>query len=334
MKDREPPRISRIGILVSLLLLAALVVFTLLHVGEARRFARLAERAEPLWLLAAVVFQVGTYFCAGAIWGRVATAAGHHLPNAHLARLAVEKLSVDQFLPAGGLSGNLVVINAMRRMGLPAAVATEALLIDILSHYAAFAGVAAVSVFILWLHHGVTPVVLTLLAAFALLIAGVPLAIAWLLRHRDWEPGARLARVRLLGRVLAALENVSVRRVWNRGLLGAATGLQVAIVTLDAATLWAMLHALGMPVHPLTTFVAVAIASIAGTISFLPGGIGSFEAGCTATLALLGVPVEAALTGTLMLRGLTLWLPLLPGLLLARGDLSTPNSSASGGTKS
>jgi uncharacterized membrane protein YbhN (UPF0104 family) len=74
----------------------------------------------------------------------------------------------------------------------------------------------------------------------------------------------------------------------------------------------------------LTAFVALAIATIAGVFSFLPGGVGSFEAGSTATLALLGVPVEAALTGTLLLRGLTLWLPLVPGLVLARGDLSAP----------
>lgn len=325
MPDRRSPlRISRTGLLVSLVFLVALVAFTVLHAGEARHFALLAEQAEPLWLLAAAGFQVGTYLCAGGVWSRVATAAGHRLSSVHLARLSIEKLSVDQFLPAGGMSGNLVVLSAMRRMGLPAAVATEALLIDTLSHYAAYATAAAISVAVLWLHHGVTPVVISLVAVFALLIAGVPLAIAWLLEHRDWKPGPRLARVRMLSGVMAALENVSVRRVWNWRLLGTATALQLGILVLDAATIWAMLQAVGTPAHPLTTFVAVVMATIAGILSLLPGGLGSFEAVCTATLALLGVPVAAALTGTLLFRGLALWLPLLPGLFLARRDLSAP----------
>ncbi|MCE8002886.1 hypothetical protein [Billgrantia ethanolica] len=38
-------------------------------------------------------------------------------------------------------------------------------------------------------------------------------------------------------------------------------------------------------------------------------------------LTLLGVPLEAALTATLLLRGMTLWLPMLPGLWFARRAL-------------
>lgn len=55
-EEPTPPRVSRIRVVVSIFFLAALVVFALLHVGEARRFARLVERAEPLWLLAAAAF--------------------------------------------------------------------------------------------------------------------------------------------------------------------------------------------------------------------------------------------------------------------------------------
>jgi hypothetical protein len=35
----------------------------------------------------------------------------------------------------------------------------------------------------------------------------------------------------------------------------------------------------------------------------------------------LGVPFEAALTATLLLRGLTLWLPLLPSLVVMRSGM-------------
>lgn len=57
---------------------------------------------------------------------------------------------------------------------------------------------------------------------------------------------------------------------------------------------------------------------LAVTLGPIPLGLGSFELVCTASLKLLGVPIEAALAGTLMLRVMTLWLPLLPGLFLMR----------------
>jgi glycosyltransferase 2 family protein len=58
--------------------------------------------------------------------------------------------------------------------------------------------------------------------------------------------------------------------------------------------------------------------SIGGVISFLPGGIGGFEAACAGVLVLLGVDLEEALAGTLLLRAFVLWLPLIPGLVLTR----------------
>jgi uncharacterized membrane protein YbhN (UPF0104 family) len=57
-------------------------------------------------------------------------------------------------------------------------------------------------------------------------------------------------------------------------------------------------------------------ASMVATLGPVPLGLGSFEAGSTASLVLLGVPLEAALAATLLLRGFTLWLPLSIGLAL------------------
>jgi uncharacterized protein (TIRG00374 family) len=326
------PRVSRIGVTMSVLVLVALVVFTLLHVSDAERFLVLVEHAEPAWVAAALGLQAATYACAGGIWRAVAHSTGNHLRLLQLARLALEKLSVDQLVPTGGMAGNLVVAAAMRRLGLPTVVVTEALLVDLLAYQAAYAFVAGLASFLLGLHHRAAPVAVALVAVFACILALVPVAIAWLLRHRDWTPGPRLTRMRLLERVRGAIADVSLERIRNPKLLALAAGLHLLIFVLDAGTLFMHLRATGTAVPVLTAFTALVVASLAGTFSLLPGGLGSFEAGCTATLALLGVPVEAALTGTLLLRGLTLWLPLLPGALLARRDLArhraAPTTSA------
>ena len=71
------------------------------------------------------------------------------------------------------------------------------------------------------------------------------------------------------------------------------------------------------------------MASMAATLGPIPLGLGTFEAARVGMLNLLGVSVEAALAGTLMLRGLTFWLPMLPGIWLARRELSlTPDAPA------
>jgi uncharacterized membrane protein YbhN (UPF0104 family) len=81
---------------------------------------------------------------------------------------------------------------------------------------------------------------------------------------------------------------------------------------------------LALNVHaPLSAgYVAFMMASIAVILGPVPMGLGSFEAVSIAMLRLFGVPFEAALSATLLFRGFTLWLPLLPGGLLLRKALN------------
>jgi glycosyltransferase 2 family protein len=62
------------------------------------------------------------------------------------------------------------------------------------------------------------------------------------------------------------------------------------------------------------------LASVVATLSPIPLGLGSFEGTCTGLLHLTGGRLEASLAATLILRGLTLWLPMLPGLWLIRRE--------------
>lgn len=314
--------VSKGALTVSIALLVALVLLVYAHLADTERYAFILERAEPGWLLIAMVLQLFTYSCAGAIWGEVVHSGGHKLRISVMFRLAVEKLTVDQLVPMIGMAGNLAVVRAMRRFGLPGWLAMEAIIIDILSRYAAYVVVVALTFAILWLHHDITPLVRWLLTGFAVIAAIVPLAVLWFLRHRQWRPPGLLSRSRRISRFLDAASSVSPGRIGSPGLITKAVLLQMAIFFLDAGTLWSVLRAIGVSAPPVTAFVALIMASIAATISFLPGGIGSFEAACTGTLALLGIPLEAALTGTLLLRGLTLWLPLIPGFILAHRDMT------------
>ncbi|MFC4702444.1 lysylphosphatidylglycerol synthase transmembrane domain-containing protein [Paraburkholderia caffeinitolerans] len=114
--------------------------------------------------------------------------------------------------------------------------------------------------------------------------------------------------------------SVHLRSV-RRRLLVRTVALQLTIFLLDASTLWLTLSAVGARAQFWVAFASFAVASMVATIGPVPVGLGTFEAASVGMLQMLGVPIEAALAGTLLLRGFTFWLPMLPGVWLARIEL-------------
>lgn len=321
---REGPgilKVPRITLVLSVIVLISLIVFVYLHVGDARRFIDVLERTEPQWLILVVVLQVNTYVCIGFIWNRILRSAGHRIHLRELTRLSVEKLSIDQLIPAVGISGNIAVYQAMKRLGVPQVLAMEAILINLLGRYIAFAIAAIVAVGLLWAWHDITPVLLGLLALFAVVLIIVPMVILWMLAHQSRPLPRWMKKLKPLVATKELVDAVSPQRVYSWPLLSFATVFNLIVFLLDSGTLWAVLHSVGLQSGYLLAYVALVMASVAATLSLLPGGIGGFEAGCVAMLTMMGVPVETALTGTILLRGITLWLPLIPGLLFARKDV-------------
>ena len=308
-------------LLIGLCLLTSLVIYVIVHVGEMERFAVLLSRANPNWLVLAFVLQAATYVCAGVVWHEVTRPHTRRVAVRALIRLSIEQLSINQIVPTGGVSGGFLVFQAMRRLGLPRWLATEALIAEMISGYIAYAVVAILAFAFLLLMGRVTIVLCYLLAAFVLGVLVIVAAIVWLLMRKDRRLPKWLGRFKPVFQLYETARHASVDRILGRRLLTITTAINVVIFLLDGTTLWAMMHVAGAPIGIPSAFVAIVIGFVAGTVSFLPGGIGSFEAGCVATLALLGSPFEAALAGTLLLRGLTLWIPLLPGLMLARQDV-------------
>lgn len=78
--------------------------------------------------------------------------------------------------------------------------------------------------------------------------------------------------------------------------------LNAGVFLADATTLQACPLSLGQPVSYGTALIALIMASIAVTLGPIPMGLGSFEA-VSIALLLLGVPLEAALAGTLCCAG-------------------------------
>lgn len=314
-------QISFTSILLGLIVLVALIAIIATHLNEVHNFATLLKKASPGWLLVALLLQIGTYVCEAATWREVMKTAGYTLRIRNLAQLAIEKLSVNQLLPSGGVSGNVVVGRALQRLGIPSGVSLEALIVEVFSYDAAFVVAAIITLLALWAFHDITPLILELGGLFAIVLSLIPIGILWVLHHRNWQPPQWMRKWKALMSIKKASQQVSVDRIFAPRALFVTSLFQIMIFFLDGVTLWVMMRVTESPVSLLAACIALVIGTMAGIVSFLPGGIGSFEIGCTTTLVLLGAPLEAALTGAIFLRALTLWLPLIPGLYLARKEI-------------
>lgn len=316
-KLHVPKMMWVIGILVPLILL----IFVWIHAEEGKQFALLLEHAEPMWILLILPFQLGTYAAAGLVWEQSIRRSGTRLPIRKLARLSIERLSVDQVVPTGGVAGSMVVIASIKHMGVKAHTAVETFFVDVLSYYAAHALATAVAVAVLFSHHSISTVVEYGVGVFGIFFAVVTSAVWWFVGHPQWKPPHFLLRLKSIASFFSMAHEVSPERVRSVSLLARATFFQLCVFVCDAATLWCAMRAIGGHVTLPVAFTAYVIGSVIGMISFLPGGVGGFEAGMVATLTICGAPLGAAVTATLLVRGFTLWLPLVPGLYFTQHSL-------------
>ena len=301
-------------------LLIALVV-VVAHLGEGRRFAEVLREARPAWLGVAALLQIGTYLCAAGVWQRALRAGGVRLGVGGLVPLGLAKLFADQALPSVGLSGTLLVVRALLRRGVPHGASVAAMLAGLMSYYVAYALAVAGSLAVLWQRGELHRALLVLAFFFSIPTAGVPLAILWLRGRAEARLPRALLRLPGAREVMDALAEAPPGAIFGPRLAFEASALQLGVFLLDAATLEATLQAVGGSLAPGVAFASFIVASMVASLAWVPGGLGTFEGTCVAMLHVHGVGLEVALAAVLLLRGFSFWLPMLPGLWIARREM-------------
>ncbi len=314
------------------LLLVAFGVVAVHH-AQGRRLADLLRSAQPAWLGAAAMLQAATYVCAAAVWQRALRCnGGVRLSLRSLVPLGLAKLFADQALPSAGVSGTLLVVRGLLRRGVPRGLAIAAMLADLVSWYAAYAlaGVAALA--ILWHRGELNRALVAIGAAFLLLATGVPLAIL-ALRGRERSLPRWVQRLPWANEVFTAIADAQPGAIFGGTLAPETVTLQLAIFALDATTLGVMLRAIATPADAAVVCTSFIVASMVATLAWVPGGLGTFEGSCVAMLHLHGVAIEAALAATLLARGFTFWLPMAPGLAIARREMMHGSAGPTAGAE-
>jgi uncharacterized protein (TIRG00374 family) len=282
------------------------------------------DEFNPLWWIAMVLLQIGSYAC---MWGvqKIAVRADSWGP------VITSQLASNSFgrvVPGGVAASGAMQYAMLAHGGVPAARAAS--------------GIAASSVLV-----------------FGILLALPLLALPAVLFGAPVDPG--LGRAALIGGVVfmllfaggvaamlsdrpllavgRAAQSVHNRLLRKREPL---TGLPERLVrerdemrevlgqhwwqalllaagrwVLDYLTLLAALTAVHANPRPSTVLLAFCAAQFLGTLPLTPGGLGFVEAGLTGTLVLAGVPTGAAVVATLGYRLVSFWLPIPAGAVAA-----------------
>jgi uncharacterized membrane protein YbhN (UPF0104 family) len=303
----------------TLILIALIVV--VLKFGEIKNFVQLAEQARPLWLVTALFLQLLTYVSVASAWRATLKRADHPVSLIRLTPLGLAKLFTDQAIPSAGMSGNIIVARGLSRRGVPAYLILTVLFVDIIGYYIAYMIMVLATLSILKAYYQAHAALLSAFTLFAVLAVGIPSLIVWLKRHSSRPLPRILQQLPFSDFLLRIIREVPSGVLRDPVLIFKNTCFEAGVFLLDALTLWVILLSIGHNVSLMVPFTVFIAASVVGTVSPVPMGLGTFEAVAVATLGMLGVQIEAALTATLLLRGFTFWLPMLPGLWMAQGEI-------------
>jgi uncharacterized membrane protein YbhN (UPF0104 family) len=301
------------------LALLAAVTFGALHYAEGDELVRITEKAEPGWLGAALVLQSLTYLAQGETWRVVTRAAGVAIPLHVAFKLSLAKLFIDQALPSAGISGTLVLARTLEERGIARPVVMAVVVVDTVSYYAAVVPALAVAVLITIVAGHANALVVAAALAFVAFSGALTTATLVLSGRQDFGPHW-LPRIPVLTQALTFLRQADPLLARSERLILRSAVFQLAIVLIDTTTVWVLIRSLGETASPTGVFVSFMLSTLLRTISFVPGGLGAFEAASVWTLKAAGVPLAVALAATLLFRGLSFWLPMLPGLLFSRGS--------------
>jgi Mg2+-importing ATPase len=294
------------------------VVGGAVHFSEQQSFLELAERAEPWWLAAAVLLQAGTYLAQGGIWRRVGHACGYILPVRAAFELSLAKLFADQALPSGGVSSSVLIAQALEQRRLPPPAVKASVLINIASYHLAYVVALLAAMVIMTVRGESNPLIAITAVVFLAFSMGLSAAVLWLAGRDIERLPARVRRMPVARTVLVFVAGADRRLVRSWRMLADTIALQGAIILLDAATMWILIRALGSRASMAGVFVSFMIASLFRTMGIVPGGLGTFEASSVVTLRMAGVDIATGLSATLLFRGLSFWLPMLPGYWFSR----------------
>jgi uncharacterized protein (TIRG00374 family) len=295
-----------------------------------------------LWVLALMVpAQFFAFYCVGRVYYHFFKATGTPLSLKTLVPAAVELNFVNHIFPSGGISGFSYLTMRLKRDNISTAKATLAQLVRFTMAFVTFIGLLLLALMMLAAEDRVNRFIMLLAAALTFTILFGTLIVTYVIGRGDRIREFTQALSRALNRVIHIVrphhpETINLKRtekMFNE-LHEDYVLLRRDFRKMGLVVLWALLAnvaeialiyiafvAHGSWINPGALIIAYAIATTAGLIAILPGGLGVYEPLMATVLLSAGVPADLALSATLVSRVVTLVLALGSGYVLYQRTL-------------
>jgi uncharacterized protein (TIRG00374 family) len=285
-----------------------------------------AKDSGIFWWIIGLIFvvQLVSYLLRGDITYLYLKSKGENVTRLEMARRSLEVNFVDHFAVFSAFVGMAYFVPVMAKRGVDEAKSMIAQLILYQMTLIITAMYIIVSVIYLMMRSNVPigVVITCCLVVFitACLVAGIIYIIVdqdkitrmslWVARVvndiSSWLTRGEKAEVLPLEKIEGFFENLRkeyYELIKDRKVLSQAFFLMFIVVFLDGALIWLFFASLGYIVDPAVIFIAFAVAGIASTLMVTPGGVGAYEPVMIAFIvAVGGIPIEAAVSGTIFAR--------------------------------
>ena len=295
-----------------------------------------------LWVLALMIpAQFLAFYAVARVYYHFFKATGSSLPMKTLVPAAIELNFVNHIFPSGGISGFSYLTLRLKHDNISTAKSTLAQLVRFALAFITFIGLLLLALVLLAMEYRVNRFIMLIAAALTFTILFLTLIVTYVISRGDRIREFTQALSRALNRIIHLVrprhpETINLKRteeVFNElhedyvllrrdfrkmwpvvmwALLANIAEIGVIYIAFVAHDAW---------INPGALIIAYAIATVAGLLAILPGGLGVYEPLMATVLLSAGVPGSLALSATLVSRVVTLVVALGSGYVLYQRTL-------------
>ena len=294
------------------------------------------QQLNLLVLALMIPAQFFAFYCIGRVYYHFFKATGSPLPMKTLVPATIELNFVNHIFPSGGLSGFSYLTIRLKHEGVSTAKSTLAQLVRFALAFTTFIGLLLLALVLLALEDRVNRFIMLLAAALVFTIFFVTLVLVFVIGKRERIREFTQVLSRALNRVILIFrrhhpETINLKRTekiftelhedyvqlrHDFRKMWPAVGWALLANVAEIGLIYIAFLAHDAWINPGALIIAYAIATTAGLLAILPGGLGVYEPLMATVLLSAGVPASLALSTTLVSRVVTLVLALGSGYFL------------------
>ncbi len=291
-------------------------------------------RGVHLWVLPAMLFwQWLDYSSYARMYQHLYGLLGEKISRRTLGRVALELNFVNNVFPTGGVSGVSYFALRMRDADVPTSKSTVLQVFKFILIFVSFQFLLGLALIFLAFGHRVNSFTILVASSLVTLLLIGTMALAFIIGSQKRIDAFFTYITQLLNRLIHVVrrshpETINVgkaQRLFNDlhqhyvHLRSKPKELWKPLINAllcniaEIMTIYTVYLAFGHLINPGAVILAYAVASFAGVISILPGGVGAFEFLMTAVLIAAGVPKGLSVSVTLVYRVLNMGIQLPAG---------------------